>query len=189
MGHPKNVLCTSFILFMLLLPTSLFGNERAPSLLGPLVTEGTFVLTVEADRLSLKAREASLKAIVEEIGRTMRIEVLGEVPEGKTITIAFEGFSLEKSLQRFGANYGYQLGATNGGTRITKIFLLPSGTRNPTEHVPSTHMQPPKAPVRPQAERHVVAARVIEPESDEDTPGQPQPLQFEFDPSALMGGQ
>jgi hypothetical protein len=48
-----------------------------------------FVLTTEGNCVSLTATNASLKAILEEIGRQLHIEVVATIPPEETITSAF----------------------------------------------------------------------------------------------------
>ena len=45
------------------------------------------VLTVHENIISLKAQEASLKAVLTEIGQKMSRDVLGSIPEEETITV------------------------------------------------------------------------------------------------------
>jgi hypothetical protein len=68
-----------------------------------------FVLTVQDELISLSANNASLKAIIEEIGRRMNIPVAVHIPATARATLAFERLSLPETLKRLGryVNYGY----------------------------------------------------------------------------------
>src|SRR5262245_34109096 len=66
------------ILIMLplwLIPCLSVGAEMVPHLAMPAVPPASFVLTVHERALSLQAEAASLRAIMEEIGRQMHIDV------------------------------------------------------------------------------------------------------------------
>ena len=58
------------ILPLLIVPAILFGEETD--------SNASFVLTIQDNLISLSAKEASLKEIVEEIGRTIDIEVAAQ---------------------------------------------------------------------------------------------------------------
>ena len=59
------------------LPAILLGQETTGNPVQEIQGQGDFVLTIHESLISLKAREASLKAILAEIGREMRIEIVG----------------------------------------------------------------------------------------------------------------
>ena len=175
------------LLFLLLVPTHLLGKELESSALRPLVTKGTFVLTVEGDLVSLKARQASLQTIMEELGRKMDIDVLGNILDEETISIEFDKLPLGKALERLSSNYGYQMKSEKGSKTISKIFILPKGTGITSTRPTTKEVESRKEPDTPNSERVLKAESAKEKESDKETPARPEPFKFQFDPSALLG--
>jgi hypothetical protein len=84
-----------------------------------------FTLTVQDELISLKAQDAPLAAIIEEIGRRMDIQVEVEIPETATANFAFERLPLQEVLKRFGryVNYGYVERWEQGNLRISSITV------------------------------------------------------------------
>jgi hypothetical protein len=76
--------------------------------------------TVEDNLLSLKAKDASLKEVLEEIGRRMKVDVVAGIPDTKKITAEFENLSLEEAVSRLSTNYSYVMDSTNGKRRSPK---------------------------------------------------------------------
>jgi len=182
MGPPKTNLNIPIILFLLVCPASLLGQEikAIPGI--TVAVEGNFVLTVEDGRLSLQAQEASLKAILGDIGHKMGIEVVGKIPPQETVTAEFYNLSLENALQRLSPNYGYQVGSKNGDTNITKIFVLPMGTINGATQPTRQIMGAENSSDIQTAERQIKAKSATAKESDEENPPRTEPFKFEFDP-------
>ena len=69
MSHKKYKILAMTILTLGLCASVLFGQGLEISTPRASASRGDFVLTVEANRLSLDAQDASLRAILEEIGR------------------------------------------------------------------------------------------------------------------------
>lgn len=187
MSNSKSTLYFRIIFFFLVCPVNLFGQETQAIPKIPTGAEGKFVLTVENDLLSLKAKEASPRAILAEIGHKMHIEVVGEIPAEDTITAEFHHLRLEQALYRLSPNYGYQMKTDEGQQRIAKIFVLPKGTEpaGPRREVPASQtVTSSPTPVLQEPERYAEADVHQEKERN---PERPQPFKFEFDPSALMG--
>jgi hypothetical protein len=94
-------------------------------LAGPSVPKEAFVLTIQDGLISLSAEGASLKAILEEIGRRMHIAVKVEVPEAAQVTLAFERLPLPEALKRFGryVNYGYVERWEQGELRVSSVTV------------------------------------------------------------------
>jgi hypothetical protein len=92
-----------------------------------------FSLTVQDELISLKAQDAPLAAMIEEIGRRMDIQVEVEIPETATANFAFERLPLHEVLKRFGryVNYGYVERWEQGELRISTITVhsLKAATR------------------------------------------------------------
>jgi hypothetical protein len=67
--------------------TILFGAETPTKPQGAPTTRTDFVLTVKDNLISLSEKDASLKEVLEEIGRRMKIDVVGNVAENEKITV------------------------------------------------------------------------------------------------------
>jgi hypothetical protein len=130
-----------------------------------------FDLVIQDDLISLDARDASLKEIVEEIGRRMDIEVDAQIGEDEKVTEQFEKLSLEEALDRLSANYAYLLDPDKEKGKIKKIVLLSKGSEGKgmimSRPSPTTQSQ--------QVE-----------EKAEQTEERPEPFKFEFDPSKYL---
>jgi hypothetical protein len=87
--------------------------------------QAAFALTIQDDLISLSAQDASLKAIIEEIGRRMEIPMRVEIPAAAKVTLAFERLALPEVLKRFGkyVNYGYVERWEQGKLRISAITV------------------------------------------------------------------
>src|SRR5262249_41438326 len=92
-------------------PAQIFAaeTERIPQ--GKPATKADFVLTVKDNLISLKAKDASLKEILEEIGRMMKIDVIAGIPDTTKIT-EFENLSVEEAVNRLSRNYSYVMDST-----------------------------------------------------------------------------
>ncbi len=158
----------------LLLPAVLWGGEASDDVPSP----QNFVLTVHEQRLSLRAREASLTAILAQLGRALGIDVVVQLPADETITVAFDQLPVDEALTQLSPNYAYVMDTARGDKRITKIIVLAKG--DPTLQDSRT---PPAAPSpeRPDTrESRPAAQRLREPAA------RPAPFKFEFDPSQAM---
>jgi len=187
MSHKFNKLFAMTILTLGLSASALFGQGLEISTEGASASTGNFVLRVEANRVSLDAQDASLRAILEEIGQKMDLEVLGEIPAQETITAEFQNLPLEEALHRLSSNFGYQMKSEQGGQEISKIFILPKGT-GPANAKRNTKAVEPSGETVPQNSEPILQAESAkENESDKEKPTRPEPFKFEFDPSAMLG--
>src|SRR5688572_28392892 len=59
---------------------------------------GSFLLTVDEGRLSLRASDTSLKAIIEAMGRQLYIETVVQVAPETRVTLAFDRLSLVQAI-------------------------------------------------------------------------------------------
>ncbi len=152
------------LVYFLLFLTLLMAAESLPQSEIPAIAPPAFVLTIQNQRLSLEAEHASVQAILEEIGRRMNIEVVGQLPAQEQITLTFAQLSLEEALGRLGryTNYVYLTRAVNAPERINKIMIFPK--RETT--VPAS--QPGQVGVKTEERKPT---------------SHPEPLHFEFDPS------
>jgi hypothetical protein len=109
--------------------------ERIPK--GKPQTKVDFVLTVRNNLISLKAKDVSLKEVLEEIGRRMKIDVIAGIPDTTKITAEFENLSVEAAVNRLSTNYSYVMDSTTGQRKITKIIVLEKG-KEPAVSTPTT---------------------------------------------------
>jgi hypothetical protein len=82
---------------------------------------------VNDNLIFLKAKDASLKEILEEIGRRMKIDVVGNVPEIEKVTAELDKLPLEQAVQRLSTNYSFQIDSEKAGKPITKLIVLVRG--------------------------------------------------------------
>lgn len=181
-----NLMNIPILVFLLLCPANVLGQKTEALHNVQMPQEGHFVLTVDNSRLSLLAQEASLKAILGDIGQKMGIEVVGEISPQEMITAEFHNLPLEQALHRLSPNYGYQVNSKSGDTAITKIFVLPKGRINGIAQSEPQPVGPQKNTGLPNAEQSLEAASSSENEKEEDEPQRPEPFKFEFDPSAFI---
>ena len=186
MRHKIKTLLAMTILTLVLCASALFGQGLEPSTQRASASTGNFALTVEANRLSLDAQDASLQAILEEIGLKMHLEILGEIPAQETVTVAFHNLPLEQALHQLSSNFGYQMKSEKGGQEISKIFILPKGT-GPANAKRNTKEVEPTGETEPQNSEPILQAESAkENESDKEKPTRPEPFKFQFDPSAML---
>src|SRR4051794_32259586 len=115
-------------------PPVLLAEDAQP--LSPEASEppAAFVLTSHDQRVSLDAREASVKAIIEELGRQLHIEVKVSVGVEKPVQITFTQLSVEEALERLKAvadiDYviAYQKDAQTRAEKISRIEIVAKGT-------------------------------------------------------------
>ncbi|HEY7492005.1 MAG TPA: hypothetical protein VIH59_12960 [Candidatus Tectomicrobia bacterium] len=146
----------------LMIPAVLRSGEAGPASGQGATQPGDFVLTVQGSLLSLRAQDASLKAILEAIGRELAIGVVAHIPAHEKITVQFDGLSLTDALQRLHANHAYVM----EGEKVVQLMVLPSGK-----------------------ERLRVPASRRPAETGGQAVPQPAPFRFEFDPLQRMEGR
>jgi hypothetical protein len=163
------------LLFVPLLPApDAFGQpERSPK--GKPGAKADFVLTVKDNRISLDAKDASLKEVLEEIGRKMSIEVLALLPEQERITTELENLSLEDAIERLIRNYPHLVVLQEGDRKIRRIVALQkSGDIEPSKPV----MQGPEIKKEQNSAKPATKQEAIRNESPP-----PEQFKFQFDPS------
>jgi hypothetical protein len=124
--------------------------DRSPK--GKPASKADFVLTVKDNLISLEAKNASLKEILEEIGRRMKIDVVAGIPDSKKITAEFENLSVEEAVNRLSTNYSYVVDSTNAERKVTKIIVLEKGTETALS-IPTTKestIKKEEKPVKPE---------------------------------------
>lgn len=141
-----------------------------------------FILTIEEGLISLNAKDASLKEIVEEIGRRMEIEVVANIPDEEKITMEFEKLSLEDAIERLARNYVYEKKSEEG--KITKIVLLPKGegTVPSTPTTKKSGVEEGKSMVKPEIRTKEKSPQPETEEVDKEKSTRPEPFMFEFNP-------
>jgi hypothetical protein len=123
MGHQGRHGCKAWLVVGLLLLWEItFGGGprelRAGESVGSAARPTPFLLIVEEGLLSLRAQDASLKDIIEEIGRRLRIETVVQILPETRMTMAFDRLSLAQALNelRKHATIAYvERGAGEGG--------------------------------------------------------------------------
>ncbi len=125
-----------------------------------------FTLTVKEDLISLDAKDASLKEIIEEIGHRMKIEVDANISKDEKVTQKFEKLPLADALKKLSSNYGYIVNTEKNEKKVVKIFVLLKGKPAPDVK-----------PLKPETK--------IEDPIEEEKP-EPKHFKFEFDPSEYL---
>lgn len=179
----EKLLNIAFLLFLPLLPTpDAFGGEAERSPKEKPVAKADFVLMVKDKLISLKAKDASLKEILEEIGRRMNIEMLALLPEQEKITTEFEKLPLEEAIERLVRNYPHLLVSQESNKRITKIIALQkSGDTIPSQpdmkgpEIKKDEIKKEERPVKPETNVRKEAVRNESPPT--------KSFGFQFDPS------
>jgi len=120
-----------------------------------------FDLSTDQGTLSLKATNAPLKAILEQIGVELNIQVDAQVADDETVTDEFQDLPVDEALRRLAPNYAILTGQDD--EKITKIVIMPEG------EVADTTVERQQKPV-----------------DDRKSRGGSEPFKFEFDPSAVM---
>ena len=161
------VVTVIFLLILLTAPSAISGGEKTDN--GSKEESENKIdltLTIKDNLISLRAKDASLKNILEEIGREMKIEVVASIPEEEKVTIDFDKLSITEALKKLSTNYGYVMDSENEEKNITKIIVLPKGRKTvasgPSAKKPGTQKKEKKETKRP------------------------APFKFEFDPSKYI---
>ena len=155
----------------------IFGGEAERSPKEKPSAKADFVLTVKDDLVSLKAKNAPLKEVLEEIGRRMNIEVLALLPEQEKITTEFDDLLLEDAIERLIRNYPHLIVWQEGDRRITKIIALQK-SGDAVASKPST-----KGPEIKKEETPIKLESRIKEEAVRKESSPQKPFSFQFDPS------
>jgi len=195
----------ALLLFLAVLPAPCtFGGEAERKPKGKAVGKADFTLTVKDNFISLKAKDASLKEVLEEIGRKMKIDVVAGIPDGKKITAEFENLSIEEAVNRLSTNHSYVMDSAKGERKITKIIVLEKGTETALS-IPTTKestIKKDEKPVKPETtvredviekrtnqsaikkdEKAVTPETTVREEAVRKESSPPKPFGFQFDPS------
>jgi len=118
---------TLAMLSVCLIPCLSVGQEATHNPARPAAPPAPFVLTIQERLLSLQAQDASLQAIIEEIGRRMHIEVKVHLPAEERITLAFEQLSLAEAIEQLRRYTNVVYRTTQAQGDITHIIVFPQG--------------------------------------------------------------
>jgi hypothetical protein len=131
------------LLSLVIIPTILSGGEADNKPERDSEIQGSYALMVKGNQISLKAKDASLKDILEEIGRRMNIKVVANIPRGEKITIDFDMMYLGDAIKRFRTNYAYITASEKEKGKISKIVAVPEGEGKALPDNFGYHPQPP----------------------------------------------
>ena len=178
----EKLLGISFLLLIVFVGPSTMSGEEA-------TREADFVLTIRNDLISLSAKDASIKQIMEEIGQEMNVEVEALIPEDDRITIEFQALSLEDALKKLSSNYYLHYSkAENDKDKISKIVLLPEGEGKEQSAMPHTGgadvrvVGTQKAPGNTEREQVKEADQEKASKKPKEKETTPKPFKFEFNP-------
>jgi hypothetical protein len=133
-------------------PANLPGRDRS--------TDATFKVTVEHARVSLRAKQAPLAKVIDEIGKQMKLDVDADISTHDRITMTFDQLTLDEALEhifKHRTNYAYSTLVDRSSGRITKIVVLTTEASGPPNSA--------------------------EPRSEDAHGQRPEPFRFELDPS------
>ncbi|MDL2121573.1 MAG: hypothetical protein LWX51_00510 [Deltaproteobacteria bacterium] len=179
-GVEELFLVSILLIFLLITPNSLFGGEADKKSEVKAESRTDFVLTIKNSLISLTAKDASLKQIVDQIGRRMKIEVVADISEEEKITICFDRLSLEDAVKRLRTSYAYVWNSEKEEWKITKIVLLPEG-KGTVLSKPTTKESEVKG-----EKRLVKSESSVGKKAAREKLPRPEPFKFEFDPSEFV---
>lgn len=165
-------------LLAVLVPGARWGAEVAQPSPGSSAPPTDFILTGHEGLLSLRAQNASLKAIVEAIGQQCSITVEARIPADERITLTFEQLSLPEALTRLRPYVSYLVleDATTAPGTIRHLMVVSKRLAG----TPSSRPTPDRDAVSPPEPQPSGA-------STQAPPARPQPFRFEFDPTTGGG--
>lgn len=153
-----------------------------------------FTLTVDKDLITLEAKDASLKSVLEGIGCLMKFEVVSHISENEKITTSFNALSVEETLNKFLSHANIVKFKSKG--RINKIMVtaLKPGQMPAPPPPPAVKQEEPKEPqaIEPLEPTETIKQKFPStPSSSEqvkDEKDKSEPFKFEFDPSKYIKG-
>jgi hypothetical protein len=121
-----------FILGGMLLPSLAAAQPMSPQAAPPLAP-GTFRLTVTKHKVSLEAQEASVAAILADIGQRTGIPVVVYPGADARVTIHLSRVPLDEALKRLAPNIVIlpAQGVNAPPHRIAKVYVLATGQARP----------------------------------------------------------
>lgn len=171
MKHYAGCMCGISVMRLLLgslMLAQVATAQQTPSTAEASLAPGAFHLTVTEERLSLEAQEASVAAILREIGRRMGIRMTIYPGVDETITMRFARLPLRDALKRLAKNVAIvTTQAPNAPPHhIAKVYVFATGQAGV--------MSVGRGPTRPQAA------------TAKETAPRPAPFKFTFDPAQHM---
>jgi len=163
-----------FLVGFLVTAAQIFGADAERKATGKPATKADFALEIKDNFVSLKATDASLIEVLEEIGRIMNIEVLALLPAHEKISTEFERLPLEEAIKKLSSNYSHLIVSQEGDRKISKIVVLEKGKETALSR-PTAQESAMRKEEKPVSK---VKAEAVKTEAP-----QPEPFKFEFDPS------
>jgi hypothetical protein len=136
-------------------------------------------------RVTPSEKDASVKEILEEIGRQMEIEVAGDIPAAEKVSMEFEKLTFDEALRRLRVDYVYLTASGEGSNKIIKVTLLPKeeGDGSPMAAFQSVSVRTVGSASKPAG--GVATGKTLQQASgktsDRNEPRQ-EPFKFEFNP-------
>ena len=164
----------ALLLCWLITAGGLFGGEVVRKAPGQSEHNARFILTVDENLVSLQATDASIKEVIEEIGRRMNIEVVARLPAEERMTLTFDKLPIAEAVKRLGKHVNYAVledGLKSPG-RVIKITIF---SKREGAAPPSSALRPAEEAARPEPDRRGRTA-------PEDAP-QAAPFAFEANPA------
>ena len=145
------------------------GAEQSDTATAETMHGTDFVLTRHGSLYSLHAQQASLREILEGLGRLLASEVVVRIPRDTKISLDFDRLPLTEAIQRLRAyaNIVYLTDTKQPSGKITRMIIIP---RQGGESI--SQPMPPQGAAPPPTSRT-----------------QPAPFKFEFDPSTSKEGR
>ena len=156
-----------FVYFLLVQPS--VAEPISPATASQKASQN-FTVSTNDGLVSVQATEASLKDVIEQIGRALGIEVVAPIGDEEKVKTEFQNLMLDQALRRLAPNYVIITGKDT--QTITKIVILPK------DGVISS--------VATDRKIAGTAASQGEPINDSRGPRRADSFKFEFDPSQYM---
>lgn len=185
---------------MLLAPLLLSANVSAEVL----ENVATYTLKIEKGLISLNAKDASLSAVLEDIGQKMAVEVVNNVPAEDKVTVTFDKLPLQEAIKKLSANYVYLMDSEKEKGNITKIVVLPKGSEMDYSRLPEEKtVRVSSSPVipEPQPKKETTVHKPLKPKAITEKESvkteehakkekpKSEPFKFTFDPVEDMKKQ
>jgi type II secretory pathway component GspD/PulD (secretin) len=155
-------------LLLLICPVVSSASELNQNSNEKLENKVKYELSIKNNLITLNAKDAALKKILEDIGQRMNIEVFARIPAGDKITIQFANLTLEEALKKFKTNYAYLTDSKEKQGNITHVVVVPKGQQADLYLKEVTKAEP-----KVKNKKNIAGEKTSKPE----------PFKFEFDPS------
>jgi hypothetical protein len=164
----KPLICL-IIIFALSISLNSYASDKGEEENSSAMDSPNYTLTVKNNQISLKAQNASLKKIIEQLGRELNIQTDARISADDKISIEFTNLPLKEAVKQLSKDYAFI--TDKQGKAIQKIVLYPKGQK--AVQIESTS----------QAGDQQVTQNQSTPKSGS------KPFKFEFDPRELMNKQ